>query len=164
MTSVLLRSRGRGVTGSSAVAILSLAATAAMITGYPLLSPLAWAAVLIAAAIGCAVSSRPVRDTARSTRAGVAHLAVEPFAMALMVILDLFHTHAAPVTEAAGSGHHSHLGWLTAVLGVAVAASAVVCPVLAVRHARTVGLARGTLPVLAAAAMSVMAAAMLLPS
>ncbi|GIT81406.1 hypothetical protein LLS1_30750 [Leifsonia sp. LS1] len=136
-----------------------------MITGYPLLPPLAWAAALIASAIGCAVSSRPVRDATRTTRAGTAHLAVEPFAMALMVVLDLFHTHAAPATEAApGSGHGAHLGWLIVVLSLAVAVATIVCPALALRHARRVGLAHGFLPVLAAAAMSVTAAVMLLPS
>lgn len=141
----------------SAVAVVSLLATAAMWTGFPLVPPLAWATALIAVAVGCAAVARRAHMTQRGT---TSHLAVEPFAMALMVVLDVFHTHGDP---AAALSHSGHLDWFGVSLHLAVAALAVVCPVLAVRHARRVGAARGTLPVVAAVAMAVMATGMLLP-
>lgn len=143
----------------SAVALLSLLATAAMWAGFPLVPPLAWAAALVAVAVGCAAAARRSRVARREA---ASHLAVEPFAMALMVVLDLLHTHGS-VPAAASAGHAGHVDGLGIVLPLAVAVLAVLCPVLAVRHARHVGFARGTLPVVAAVAMAIMAAGMLLP-
>lgn len=143
----------------TAVATLSLLATAAMWARFPLVPPLAWTAALVAVAVGCAAAERRARGGGRTA---ASHLAIEPFAMALMVVLDLFHTHgvAAGTTT---TGHEGHLGGLDVALRLVVAAMAVLCPLLAVRHARRVGLARGALPVIAAVAMAVMAAGMLLP-
>jgi len=143
----------------SAVAFLSLLATAAMWAGFPLVPPLAWAAALVAVAVGCAAAARRARV---AQRGAASHLAVEPFAMALMVVLDLFHTHGS-TSAAASLGHAGHAAGLGIVLPLTVAVLAVLCPVLAVRHARRVGFARGTLPVVAATAMAVMAVGMLLP-
>jgi len=143
----------------TAVAVLSLVATAAMWAGFPVVPPLAWAAALVAVAVGCAAAAR----RARGTQTGAAsHLAVEPFAMALMVVLDLFHTHGRAESTTAAS-HAGHVDALALILPVAVAMLAALCPVLAVRHARRVGFARGALPVVAAIAMAIMAAGMLLP-
>lgn len=142
----------------TAVATLSLLATAAMWAGFPFVSPLVWAAALVAVAVGCAAAARRAHGTKGET---ASHLAVEPFAMALMVVLDLFHTHGTSPT--ATTAHAGHLDGLAVILPLAVAVLAVLCPVLAVRHARSVGFARGTLPVVAATAMAVMAVEMLLP-
>jgi len=147
----------------SAVALLSLLATAAMWARFPLVPPLAWAVALVAVAVGCAAAARRARGAQRGAQRGAAsHLAVEPFAMALMVVLDLFHTHGS-ASAAASLGHTGHAAGLGIVLPLAVAVLAVLCPVLAVRHVRSVGFARGTLPVVAATAMAVMAVGMLLP-
>lgn len=143
----------------SAVALLSLLATAAMWAGFPLVPPLAWVAALVSVAVGCAAAAR----RARGTRTGAAsHLAVEPFAMALMVVLDLFHTHGMAESTTAAA-HAGHVDGLALILPVTVAVLAALCPLLAVRHARRVGFARGALPVVAAVAMAIMAAGMLLP-
>ncbi|MFF2050676.1 hypothetical protein ACFVU2_03655 [Leifsonia sp. NPDC058194] len=143
---------------ASAVAVVSLLATAAMSARFPIVPPLAWAGALIGIAVGCAIAARTSRA------APTAHLAVEPFAMALMVVLDLIHSHGSAATAAtATAAHVGHEGWLPVVVQLAVAVLAIVCPLLAVRHATRVGLARGALPLVAAAAMAVMAAGMLLP-
>lgn len=144
------------------VAVLSLVATAAMWSGYPVVPALAWIVLLLGVAVGCAASAR--RTPADRRRDG-SHLAVEPFTMALMVVLGLFHTHGHAVAgDPVTTGHAGHGGWLLGVLAVAVAVLTVVCLVLAARHVRAVGLARGALPIVAAAAMAVMGAGMLLPA
>lgn len=144
------------------VAVLSLLATAAMWSGYPVVPALAWIVLLLGVAVGCAAAAR--RAPADRRRDG-SHLAVEPFTMALMVVLGLFHTHGRVVAgDPVTTGHAGHGGWLLGVLAVAVAVLTVVCLVLAARHVRAVGLARGALPIVAAAAMAVMATGMLLPA
>lgn len=150
------------------VAVLSLVATAAMWSGYPVIPALAWIVLLLGVAVGCAASARRTpadRRAPADRRRDGSHLAVEPFTMALMVVLGLFHTHGRVVAgDPVTTGHAGHGGWLLGVLAVAVAVLTVVCLVLAARHVRAVGLARGALPIVAAAAMAVMGAGMLLPA
>ncbi len=173
MTTVPTRSPRPSAAAPTAVAALSLVATAAMWADYPLVPPLIWLALLLAVAVSCAASTRRARDRHFPLRS---HLAVEPFAMALMVVLGMLHGHGSETASATSTAlataavatdptaHTAHLGWLTAAIALAVAALAVACPVLAIRHALRVGAVRAALPLAASIAMAIMAARMLLPA
>lgn len=164
MTTVPTRSPRLSAAAPTAVAALSLLATAAMWADYPLVPPLIWLALLLAVAVSCAASARRARDRHFPLRS---HLAVEPFAMALMVVFGMLHGHGSetPSTAAtAAATHTAHLGWLTVTVALAVAALAVACPVLAIRHALRVGAVRAALPLAASIAMAIMATRMLLPA
>lgn len=167
MTTVPTRSLRLSAAAPTAVAALSLLATAAMWADYPLVPPLIWLALLLAVAVSCAASARRARDRHFPLRS---HLAVEPFAMALMVVFGMLHGHGsetqttAATAATAAATHTAHLGWLTATVALAVAALAVACPVLAIRHALRVGVVRAALPLAASIAMAIMATRMLLPA
>lgn len=166
MTALPTHAAAAGRAAPQVVAAFCLLATAAMFTGYPLVPPLVWLAALIAVAIACAAASRrprrPRRTSDRVGRAAASHLAIDPLAMAVMVAYGLFHAHE-PAGTAASAAHTGHLAWLVTALAATTAALAIACPVLAVRHARRVGIPSGALPLLASAAMAVMAGWMLLP-
>ncbi|WP_085370946.1 hypothetical protein [Leifsonia sp. NCR5] len=147
--------------------VLSLLATAAMAAdmagsaiAVPLVPGAVWAAGLFVIAAVVAATGR---------RRGQARFAVEPFTMALMVVLVALHRHdgaasaAASTGAASGDPHAAHLGgsWLLLVIAVAVAVLTVVCLACAVRLAATHGIVAALLPVASAVAMCAMTTWML---
>ncbi|QIZ98172.1 hypothetical protein [Leifsonia sp. PS1209] len=149
--------------------VLSLLATAAMVAdmagsaiAVPLLPGAVWAAGLFVVAAVVAAAGR---------RRGQARFAVEPFTMALMVVLAALHGRDGAASGAASGvavtassdPHAAHLGgsWLLLVIAVAVAALTVVCLTCAVRLAATHGIVAALLPVVSAVAMCAMTTWML---
>ncbi|KRC50457.1 hypothetical protein ASE16_05380 [Leifsonia sp. Root227] len=150
-----------------ALPALSLLASAAMLASAFGVAPIpggVWAAALV-------VTAAVVAATGRGR--GTAHLALEPFAMALMFVLAAVHGHAVPasVTDAsaastapaASTAHAAHLGgpWLVVALAVAVAVLSAACLACALRVAVTHRPRAAVLPVASAAAMCAMAVWML---
>lgn len=115
-----------------------------------------WAIALFVVAVVVSAAGRP---------RGFAHLAVEPFTMALMFVLAAVHGHSAGPAAQAGSLHAAHLGgsWLVAALALAVAALSAVCLACAARIAVTRPARTAILPVASAVAMCAMAIWMLVP-
>ncbi|MFJ8893024.1 hypothetical protein ACIRCZ_00420 [Leifsonia sp. NPDC102414] len=147
-----------------ALPALSLLASAAMLASAFGVAPIpggVWAAALV-------VTAAVVAATGRGR--GTAHLALEPFAMALMFVLAAVHGHAVPASvtdasaaSAASTAHAAHLGgsWLVVALAVAVAVLSAACLACALRVAVTHRPRAAVLPVASAVAMCAMAAWML---
>lgn len=147
-----------------ALPALSLLASAAMLASAFGVAPIpggVWAAALV-------VTAAVVAATGRGR--GTAHLALEPFAMALMFVLAAVHGHAVPasVTDAsaapaASTAHAAHPGGsvLVVALAVAVAVLSAACLACALRVAVTHRPRAAVLPVASAAAMCAMAVWML---
>ncbi len=135
-----------------ALPAVSLIATADMALPAGAIRPAsAWTALLLLLAVVTAATGR---------RRGATHLAMEPLAMALMVVLGALHGHPAAATADVHATHGG--GWLAPVLAVSVAALSVACLATAIRTARARGLLRASLPLASATAMCAMTAAMLL--
>ncbi|MGJ4842921.1 hypothetical protein [Leifsonia sp. Le1] len=145
-----------------ALSLLATAAMAADMAGYAIAVTLVpgavWAAGLFVVAAVVAAAGR---------RRGQARFAVEPFTMALMVVLAALHGRdgaaSGVAVTASGDPHAAHLGgsWLVLVIAVAVAALTVVCLGCAVRLAATHGIVAALLPVASAVAMCAMTTWML---
>jgi hypothetical protein len=145
----------KGYLTAGALAILSIAAMTDMAFGYLLIRPLAWVAVLLTVAIGCALVGR---------RNGTASLAAEPYGMGIMTVLSLFHGHGGEVAaSASAAGHASHLERpLWALLAAVLLVLCAVCVRCAYRRIRAGGVGRGLLPAASATGMCVATLAMLL--
>lgn len=145
--------------------LLSLLATTAMVVemaapdvAASLLPAPVWAAALFVVAAVVAAAGR--------TRGG-ARFALEPFSMALMVVLAALHGHGGAASgvavTASGDPHAAHLGgsWLLLAVAITVAALTVACLACAMRLAATHGIVAALLPVASAVAMCAMTTWML---
>jgi hypothetical protein len=126
-----------------------------VVPGVTVLPEPAWVVVLLALAV---VAARLGRGRSLS------HLALEPFTMAMMVVLGMLLGHGTAVgghgLVGAHPGGHGGGAWLTLTLAVAVAVLSLSCLAGALRAAAR-GLTQALLPLLSSIAMCTMAACML---